>query len=260
MEKLRLFDTHCHLNDAKLARDIDGALSRAAAAGVEKMAVVGCDWRSSLYAVHLAEKYPQLVALVGFHPSDSAGLNDKVLAELAELAALPQVKAVGEIGLDYYWPEPAHDVQRRWFIEQIHLAKDLHKPIAIHDREAHGDVFNIVREENAGEWGGVMHCFSGSWELAKEALRRNFYISFAGPVTFKNSRQLPEVAKNCPLDRILIETDSPYLAPEPHRGTTNEPANVYFVAEKIAALRGISVAELAEATYANACRFYGIEA
>lgn len=258
MDKLRLFDTHCHLNDAKLARDIAGTLERAEAAGVRKMAVVGCDWRSSLYAVHLAEKYPQLIALVGFHPSDSTGLNEKVLAELAELAALPQVKAVGEIGLDYYWPEPSHDVQRYWFIEQIHLAKDLHKPIAIHDREAHGDVFNIIREENAGEYGGVMHCFSGSWELAKEALRRNFYISLAGPVTFKNSRQLPEVAKNCPLDRLLIETDSPYLAPEPHRGTTNEPSNVYFVAEKIAAIRGISVEEVAEATYENACRLYGI--
>ena len=134
----------------------------------------------------------------------------------------------------------------------------MHKPIAIHDREAHGDVFNIIREENAGEYGGVMHCFSGSWELAKEALRRNFYISLAGPVTFKNSRQLPEVAKNCPLDRLLIETDSPYLAPEPHRGTTNEPSNVYFVAEKIAAIRGISVEEVAEATYENACRLYGI--
>ena len=256
--KAELFDSHCHLNDRKLAEDIEGVLQRAADAGVAHMAVIGCNLRDSLFAVHLAEKYPQLIAAVGYHPSDSQELNEEIFAELSELAALPSVKAIGEIGLDYYWDSTPRDVQRRWFIRQIHLAKDLHKPIIIHDREAHGDLYNIVREENAGEFGGIMHCFSGGWELAKEALRRNFYISFAGPLTYKNAKALPEVAKNCPLDRILIETDSPYLSPEPRRGKTNEPANVFFVAEKIAALRGISVDEVAEAASANAKRVFGI--
>lgn len=258
LNKLDLFDSHCHLNDAKLAADITAVLARAAAAGVNNMAVIGCNLRDSLFAVHLAEKYPQLIAAVGYHPSDSHELNEEIFAELAELAASSQVKAIGEIGLDYYWDETPREVQRQWFVRQIHLAKELHKPIIIHDREAHGDLFNIVREENAGEYGGIMHCFSGSWELAKEALRRNFYISIAGPVTYKNAKALPEVVKNCPIDRLLIETDSPYLSPEPHRGQTNEPANVFYVAEKIAALRGIPVEELAEQTSANARRLFGL--
>lgn len=258
LEKLELFDSHCHLNDPKLAADLPGVLERAAAAGVKNMAVIGCNLRDSLFAVHLAEKYPQLIAAVGYHPSDSHGLDEQAFAELAELAALPQVRAIGEIGLDYYWDETPREVQRKWFIRQIHLAKELRKPIVIHDREAHGDLYNIVREENAAEYGGIMHCFSGSWELAKEALRRNFYISIAGPVTYKNAKALPEVVKNCPLDRLLIETDSPYLAPEPRRGKTNEPANVFYVAERAAALRGISVEELAAATTANAKRIFGL--
>ncbi len=258
LNKLTLFDSHCHLNDRKLAVEIDAVLERAAAAGVMHMAVIGCNLRDSVYAVHLAEKYPQLVAAVGYHPSDSKELDEAVFAELAELAEAPRVRAIGEIGLDYFWDETPRDVQRRWFVRQIDLAKQLHKPIIIHDRDAHGDLFNIVREENAGQNGGIMHCFSGSWELAKEALRRNFYISIAGPVTYKNAKALPEVVKNCPLDRLLIETDSPYLSPEPKRGKTNEPANVFYVAEKIAALRGISVEEVAEATTANACRFFGV--
>lgn len=258
LEKLELFDSHCHLNDPKLAADLPGVLERAAAAGVKNMAVIGCNLRDSLFAVHLAEKYPQLIAAVGYHPSDSHGLDEQAFAELAELAALPQVRAIGEIGLDYYWDETPREVQRKWFIRQIHLAKELRKPIVIHDREAHGDLYNIVREENAAEYGGIMHCFSGSWELAKEALRRNFYISIAGPVTYKNAKALPEVVKNCPLDRLLIETDSPYLAPEPRRGKTNEPANVFYVAERAAALRGISLEELAAATTANAKRIFGL--
>lgn len=223
------------------------------------MAVIGCNLRDSLYAVHLAEKYPQLVAAVGYHPSDSKELDDAVFDELTELAEAPEVRAIGEIGLDYFWDETPRDVQRHWFIRQIDLAKQLHLPIIIHDREAHGDLFNIVREQNAGQNGGIMHCFSGSWELAKEALRRNFYISIAGPVTYKNAKSLPEVVKNCPLDRLLIETDSPYLSPEPKRGKTNEPANVYYVAEKIAQLRGISVEEVAEATTANAKAFFKVK-
>ncbi|MCI9045245.1 MAG: TatD family hydrolase [Peptococcaceae bacterium] len=258
LQKIKLFDSHCHLDDAKLAKDLPAVLERAAQNGLVGMATIGCDLRSSLFALHLAEKYPQVACAVGVHPSDCGELNEKSFADLAELAAAPAARAVGEIGLDYYWDNVPREVQRKWFVEQIHLAKDLHKPIVIHDREAHGDLFNIVRQEKAGEFGGIMHCFSGSWELAKEALRLNFYISIAGPVTYKNARQLPEVVKNCPLDRLLIETDSPYLTPEPRRGKTNEPANVFFVAEKVAALRGMAIEEIGEITTANALKFYGI--
>ncbi len=253
---LQLFDSHCHLDD--LGEQLGGVLERAAADGVVGMATIGCDWKSSLAAAELAAKYENITCAVGFHPSDSHGLDAKRFIELGELASRPEVRAVGEIGLDYHWDETPRDIQQKWFIEQIHLAKDLHKPIVIHDREAHGDLFDIVRRENAGEFGGIMHCFSGSWELAKEALRMNFYISFAGPLTYKNARALPEVAAKCPLDRILVETDSPYLSPEPFRGKPNEPARVRYVAAKLAEIRGLDIEEVGEAVTANARRFYGL--
>ncbi len=256
ISKVKLFDSHCHLDDKMLAPDLAGVLKRAEDAGLVGMATIGCDYRSSLYAVHLAEKYPQITCAVGYHPSDTKDLTDEIFEDLRELASADVVRAVGEIGLDYHWDDTPRDVQRKWFIKQIHMAKDLKKPIIIHDREAHGDLFNICRTETAGEFGGIMHCYSGSWELAKEALKMGFYISIAGPITYKNAKYLPEVAKNCPLDRLLIETDSPYLTPHPYRGKVNEPANVFFVAEKIAAIRGISVEEIGEITTQNALDFY----
>lgn len=253
---LQLFDSHCHLDG--LGDKLPGVLERAAAAGVVGMATIGCDWESSQRASELAAAYDNITCAVGFHPSDSHGLDDKRFIELGELASRPEVRAVGEIGLDYYWDSTPRDIQQKWFVEQIHLARDLHKPIVIHDREAHGDLFDIVRRENAGEFGGIMHCFSGSWELAKEALRMNFYISFAGPLTYKNARALPEVAAQCPLDRILIETDTPYLAPEPLRGKSNEPANVRYVAAKLAEIRGLDIEEIGAAVTRNARLFYGL--
>ena len=206
INKLKLFDTHCHLDDKKLVGDLAGVLQRAEEAGLVGMATIGCDYRSSLFALHLAEKYPQVVAAVGVHPSDADTLDDALYNELAEMASADKARAIGEIGLDYHWDDVPRDVQKQAFIRQIHLAKDLKMPIVIHDREAHGDLFNICRRENAGEFGGIMHCFSGSWELAKEAMRMGFMISAGGPLTFKNSRQLPEVVKNIPLDYLLLET------------------------------------------------------
>lgn len=256
---IKLFDTHCHLDDEKLVKDVPGVLARAEKAGLVGMATIGCDYRSSLFSLHLAEKYAQVVAVVGFHPCDVDKLDKDAMEELAEMAQAPKARAIGEIGLDYHWDNVPREVQRQKFIEQIHLAKDLKMPIVIHDRDAHGDLFNILRKENAGEFGGIMHCFSGSKELAKEAMKMGFMISAGGPVTFKNSRHLPEVVKNIPLDYLLLETDSPYLTPEPYRGKLNEPANVYFVAEKIAAIRNMPVEELAEITTQNALRFYKIE-
>lgn len=257
--QIELFDTHCHLDDPKLVNDIDGILQRARQAGLVGMATIGCDYRSSLFALHMAEKHEELVAVVGFHPTDSDKLDKEQLEELAELAQAPKARAIGEIGLDYHWDNVPREVQRQKFIEQIHLAKDLKMPIVIHDRDAHGDLFNICRSENAGEFGGIMHCFSGSWELAKEAMKMGFMISAGGPVTFKNSRQLPEVVRNIPLDYLLLETDSPYLTPEPYRGKINEPANVFFVAERIAQIRNMPLEELAHITTENAKRFYQIK-
>ena len=259
INKLKLFDTHCHLDDKKLVGDLAGVLQRAEEAGLVGMATIGCDYRSSLFALHLAEKYPQVVAAVGVHPSDADTLDDALYNELAEMASADKARAIGEIGLDYHWDDVPRDVQKQAFIRQIHLAKDLKMPIVIHDREAHGDLFNICRRENAGEFGGIMHCFSGSWELAKEAMRMGFMISVGGPLTFKNSRQLPEVVKNIPLDYLLLETDSPYLSPEPYRGKTNEPKNVFFVAERVAQIRGVEVEEIAHITTENAQKFYKIK-
>jgi len=259
MNKLELFDSHAHLDDKKLVQDTAGVLDRAAKAGVKYIATIGCDYRSSLFAVHLAEKYPErLVATVGFHPSDCDKYTDDMPEKLAELASAPAARAIGEIGLDYYWDNVPRDIQRKVFIEQINLAKSLHKPICIHDREAHGDVFNICKSEKAAEFGGVMHCFSGSWELAKAAMDMGFYLSFGGPVTFKNAKHSVDIVKKMPLDFLMLETDSPYLSPEPYRGKLNEPANVYFVAQRIADLRGVSVEEIAEITTRNAKKFYGI--
>lgn len=259
INKLKLFDTHCHLDDKKLVGDLAGVLQRAEEAGLVGMATIGCDYRSSLFALHLAEKYPQVVAAVGVHPSDADTLDDALYNELAQMASADKACAIGEIGLDYHWDDVPRDVQKQAFIRQIHLAKDLKMPIVIHDREAHGDLFNICRRENAGEFGGIMHCFSGSWELAKEAMRMGFMISVGGPLTFKNSRQLPEVVKNIPLDYLLLETDSPYLSPEPYRGKTNEPKNVFFVAERVAQIRGVEVEEIAHITTENAQKFYKIK-
>lgn len=259
INKLKLFDTHCHLDDKKLVGDLPDVLQRAEEAGLVGMATIGCDYRSSLFALHLAEKYPQVVAAVGVHPSDADTLDDALYNELAEMASADKARAIGEIGLDYHWDDVPRDVQKQAFIRQIHLAKDLKMPIVIHDREAHGDLFNICRRENAGEFGGIMHCFSGSWELAKEAMRMGFMISVGGPLTFKNSRQLPEVVKNIPLDYLLLETDSPYLSPEPYRGKTNEPKNVFFVAERVAQIRGVEVEEIAHITTENAQKFYKIK-
>ena len=259
INKIELFDTHCHLDDEKLVNDLSGVLSRAEKAGLVGMATIGCDYRSSLFAVHLAEKHEKIVAVVGIHPSDADCLNEDILAELAEMAQSAKVRAIGEIGLDYYWDNVPRDVQKTAFIKQIHLAKDLKMPIVIHDRDAHGDLFNICRKEKAGDFGGIMHCFSGSWELAKEAMRMGFMISVGGPLTFKNSRQLPEIVKNIPLESLLLETDSPYLTPEPYRGKTNEPANVFFVAEKVAKIRGMDVEEIAHITTENAKKFYKID-
>jgi len=256
---MEFFDTHTHLNDEQLAPNIEELLRRAAAADVRHMAVVGYDWKSSVFAVHLAEKYAPLVPVVGIHPHDAETLNDSMFMKLADLAALPVVRAVGEIGLDYYRDLSPRETQKKAFMQQIDLARQLQKPIVIHDRDAHGDMLDILKKEMPGVSGGIMHCYSGSWEMAQECLKLGFEISFAGPVTYTNAKQLAEVAAKVPLEHLLIETDCPYLSPHPFRGQTNEPARVELVAQKVAELHNISLYEAGEITTANAKRIYGIE-
>ncbi|MEG1500414.1 MAG: TatD family hydrolase [Clostridiales bacterium] len=254
-----LIDSHAHLNEPKLYQDLDGVLLRADQAGVKIIVNNGYDWHSSLMSLRLAEKYPQIYATVGIAPQDANTWNEEIKSKIAALAQEKKVVAIGEIGLDYHHSNGSREEQKKAFLEQISLAKELALPITIHDRDAHGDVLDIIRRENAGVNGGIFHCFSGSWEMAKECIKLGFMISFAGPVTYNNAVKLQEVAKYAPLDTIIAETDSPYLSPHPYRGKVNEPARVLFTVEKIAQIKGLSFEEIAQKTSQNAAKIYGLK-
>ncbi|MFB4165066.1 TatD family hydrolase [Alteribacillus sp. JSM 102045] len=253
-----LFDTHVHLNADQFEEDVEDTIKRAKAEGVEWMTVVGFDRETIPKAMNLAETYDFIYAAVGWHPVDAIDMTEDDLKWLEDLAAHPKVVALGEMGLDYHWDKSPKEVQKEVFRKQIHIAKKVNLPIIIHDRDAHQDIVDILKEENAAETGGIMHCFGGSLEIAQECLKMNFYISFGGPVTFKNAKKPKEVAKEIPMDRLLVETDSPFLAPHPYRGKRNEPAYVKLVAEKIAELKEISFETLAQQTTANAKKLFCI--
>ena len=253
-----LFDTHTHLNAYQFADDLPEVIDRALKEGVSRMVVVGFDRPTIEIAMDLIEKYDFLYASIGWHPVDAIDMKDEDLDWIEELAKHPKVVAIGETGLDYHWDKSPKDIQKEVFRKQIRLAKKLQLPLVIHNREATADVVEILKEENAAEVGGIMHCFSGSPETALECVKMNFYISLGGPVTFKNAKKPKEVANAVPLDRLLIETDCPYLAPHPYRGKRHEPAYVKLVAEEIAALKGLSFEEVAKATTENAERLFGL--
>jgi TatD DNase family protein len=253
-----LFDTHVHLNAEQFNEDLEEVISRAKEAGVGKMVVVGFDRPTIERAMELVEHYDFLYASVGWHPVDAIDMTDEDLAWIEELSSHPKVVALGEMGLDYHWDKSPKDVQKEVFRKQIHLAKKVKLPIIIHNREATQDIVDILREEGAEEVGGIMHCFSGSSEIAQECVDMNFYISLGGPVTFKNAKKPKEVAQEIPLERLLIETDCPFLAPHPNRGKRNEPAYVKLVAEQIAELKGISVEEVERITTENANKLFNI--
>lgn len=259
MANLKLFDTHAHLDDRKYDADREQMLERAQEAGVERIVNVGYDLPSSRRSLALAEKYDFIYSAVGIHPHDAATVDQETWAQVQQLAVHPKVVALGEMGLDYYRDLSPRPLQKEVFAVQMELAKQINKPVIIHDRDAHGDILELVQASRVGEkTGGVFHCFSGSWEMAKICLDLGFYISIAGPVTFHNARKLTEVATKVPLDRLLVETDAPYLTPEPYRGKRNESAYVAWVLRKIAELRKMEAEELAQYTFDNACRLFRI--
>lgn len=254
-----LTDSHTHLNAEQFNEDQDEVIQRALDAGVTRIVNVGFNRETIPSSIALAERYDFIYSTVGWHPVDAIDMMPGDLEWIEELCKHEKVVAIGEIGLDYYWDKSPKDVQQRVFREQIRLARKLGMPIVIHNRDAHQDILHILKEEKAEEVGGIMHCFSGSWETAKQCLNMNFHISFGGPVTFKNARQPKEVLAQVPLDRLLIETDAPYLTPHPFRGKRNETGYVRLVAETAAEIRGMTLEEIAEITTNNAIRLLGLK-
>ncbi len=252
-------DTHVHLNADQYENDVEEVITRALDAGVSKMIVVGFDRKTINRAMELTELYPFIYAVVGWHPVDAIDCTKEDLQWIESLAAHPKVVGIGETGLDYHWDKSPKDIQQKVFREQIQLAKKVNLPIIIHNRDATADVVRILKEEDAGKVGGIMHCYGGSVETAKECIDMNFMISLGGPVTFKNARMPKEVAAEIPLDKLLIETDAPFLAPHPYRGKRNEPSYVTLVAEEIARLKELSIEEVAKATTENALKIFNIK-
>ena len=253
-----LIDSHAHLDDKRFDNDRDSIIAGLKDSGVEMVVNIGADLKTSIASAALAEKYDNIYAVVGVHPHSAKEVDDSTIEILKTFAKRDKVVAIGEIGLDFHYDNSPRDVQRKWFIEQLKLAKEVNLPVVIHTREAAQETFDILKEAQDGSLRGVLHCYSGSVEMAMEYIKLGFYISLAGPVTFKNSKVLKEVAKAVPLDKLLIETDCPYLTPEPNRGKRNEPAYVRYVAAEIAELRGISFEELVKATNKNTKELFGI--
>ncbi|HHX95453.1 MAG TPA: TatD family hydrolase [Clostridia bacterium] len=255
---MELFDTHAHLDFPDYAEDFEEVLYRCRENQVVYVVNVGIDIDTSRKSVSMARNNSGIYASVGVHPHDVDGFDERHLRALHLLAADEKVVALGEIGLDYYRDLTPREKQKNAFRRQIALARELGLPVIIHNRDAHKDVLQIIQEENVRDTGGIMHCFSGDWAMAKKCLDNNLLIAVGGTVTFKNAKDVQEVARRIPLDSLLLETDSPYLSPEPRRGKRNEPGNVRFVAEFVAELKKVSVEEVAYWTTHNAFKLFKI--
>ena len=256
---MRIIDTHCHLNDEALYKDLDNVISRAQQAGVEKMIVIGWDKVSSELAIKLAEQYDFIYAVIGFHPENIFDVSDKELYEVLNLSKHPKVVGIGEIGLDYHWTKDPNkrEIQKKFFIKQIEYANQVKLPISIHSREAFNDTLEILKQHKP-LYGGVMHCYSGSVENINDIINLNLYIGLDGPVTFTNAKTPKEVAAEVPLDRLVVETDCPYLSPHPLRGTVNEPANITLIVDAIAEARDMSKKHLLDVLYQNSCKLFNL--
>lgn len=254
-----LFDSHAHYNDERFLGDRDEVLASMPENNVG-LIMNSCSSLDEIPEIfEICEKFPFVYASVGIHPHEVENVVESDMDTLKEYAKNPKVKAIGEIGLDYYYDFSPRDIQKKWFARQVEVAKEIKLPVIIHDRDAHKDCMDILRDHNVSEVGGVFHCYAGSVEMAREILDWGMYIAFGGSLTFKNSVRPVEVAKYVPLDRIVIETDCPYLTPVPHRGKRNSSLYIHYVAEKLAEIRGMSVKEIEDITYENAKRCFGME-
>ena len=253
-----LFDTHAHFDDPQFDSDRDEVIKSLADDGVTRVMNIGANMETSKKAIEIANKYDFIYATVGVHPCDTYDMTDEDIERLRIMAKNnPKVRAIGEIGLDYHFDDTKPDIQKEWFIKQLRLAKELNMPVVIHDRDSKGEAIEILKREGISN--GVMHCFSGSAETARELVKMGFMISFTGVLTFKNARRAVEACRSIPIERLMIETDCPYMAPEPHRGERNYSGYVKYVARKMAEIKGLSYEETARITMENGLRFYGIE-
>ena len=252
-----LFDTHAHMVDPVFDEEIDELLLGLKDKQVGLVMNPGCCLATSRLGVALAEKYPFVYAAVGTHPDTADEVNEEVIEEYRKLCKLEKVKAIGEIGLDYYYETIPREIQQKAFRMQMELAKELDMPVIVHERNAHDDGMRIVKEFPTVK--GVFHCYSGSAEMARQLVNMGWYIGFTGVLTFKNARKAVETAASIPLDRIVLETDCPFMAPEPFRGKRNDPGYLYRMAERLAEIRGVSVEEVHAATYENGKRLYRID-
>ena len=260
---MELFDSHSHYNDEKFNEDREKIIKETYEAGVTKFVCAGYNINSSLFSLEMSKKYEFIYSICGISPNDIPQSEQQLWKDIAEISKIvkdnksKKLVAIGEIGLDYYWNKDNKELQKQAFIKQIELANELELPIVIHSRDASVDTLDIIRN-NKVEKSGIFHCCKLNQELVRQALELGYYISFAGPITFKNSKNAPEIIKMVPMDRILIETDSPYLSPEPNRGKRNDCRNVKYVAQKIADVKEITVEEVAQKTYGNAIRIFNI--
>lgn len=253
-----IFDTHAHYDDEAFDEDRDSLLAGFQEAGIGAVTNIGASLESSRTTLALVKRYPWMYGAVGVHPSESAKLDEEGMEWLAQATGEERIVAVGEIGLDYYWEEPDHEIQKHWFVRQLDLARERKLPVVIHSRDAAKDTLDIMKAAKAHEIGGVIHCFSYGKEMAREYLDMGFYLGIGGVVTFKNSRKLKEVVEYMPLERLVLETDSPYLAPVPNRGKRNSSLNLPYVLDMVAQLKGISAQEAEKAAWDNARRLYRI--
>lgn len=253
-----IFDSHTHLNAEQFNDDILETIERAKELGVTKMAVVGFDTPTIEKSLQLSHDYSNIYSIIGWHPTEAGSYTKDIEKKLQEQLTMPKVVALGEIGLDYYWMEDPKEVQAEVFRRQIAIAKEMNLPISIHTREALADTYQILKEEDIRDIGGIMHSFSGDFEWAKRFLDLGMHISFSGVVTFKKAQDVQEAATHVPLDRLLVETDAPYLAPVPYRGKRNEPGYTRYTVERIAELRNLPVEEVALQTWKNAHRLFRI--
>lgn len=251
-----IIDTHAHYDDEAFQEDRDTLLNSLQSSGIEAVVNIGASIQTTKNTLELMEKYPFIYGAAGVHPSETAELDDNLLNWLKMVSKTPKVVAIGEIGLDYYWEEPGHDIQKEWFVKQLNLAREVKLPVVIHSRDAARDTLEIMKAEHSEDIGGVIHCFSYGVEMAREYLNMGFYLGIGGVLTFNNAKKLKEVVEYAPMDRIVLETDCPYLAPVPNRGKRNSSLNLPYVVQAIARIKEISPEEVNEITSRNAKQLY----